>query len=132
MNTAVEFELWYDVWEVEHYARDWSLSPFIVYVVLILRFEFSAASMDVPTSCPSTPKWNLDRPFLTGCFHQVSHLSLSVCLYCNEHESVSIYYIFFCLTEERLKKIRVRIWQITRQVLMLYHMIYQSWNVLFI
>lgn len=66
-----------------------------MYVVLILRFEFSAASMDVPTSCPSTPKWNLDRPFLTGCFHQVSHLSLSVCLYCNEHESVSIYYIFF-------------------------------------
>ena len=28
-----------------------------------------------PISCPTTPRWNQDRPFLTGRFHQVSRVS---------------------------------------------------------
>ncbi|RVW46450.1 Gamma-tubulin complex component 2 [Vitis vinifera] len=26
--------------------------------------------MDATSSCPSTPRWNVERPFLTGRFHQ--------------------------------------------------------------
>lgn len=73
-----------------------------MYVVLILRFEFSAASMDVPTSCPSTPKWNLDRPFLTGCFHQVSHLSLCLSLLTNTN--LFLFITFFLSYQRKVEE----------------------------
>ncbi|XP_057963027.1 gamma-tubulin complex component 2 [Malania oleifera] len=33
--------------------------------------------MDSPSPCPTTPRWNVDRPFLTGRFHQEMKLSTS-------------------------------------------------------
>ena len=41
-----------------------------------------------PISCPTTPRWNQDRPFLTGRFHQVApSLDLFLDLFCNSLES---------------------------------------------
>ena len=34
------------------------------------------------TSCPSTPRWNIDRPFLTGRFHQVFFFT-SILYFCS-------------------------------------------------
>lgn len=31
--------------------------------------------MEAPSSCPSTPQWNLHRPYLTGHFHQETKLA---------------------------------------------------------
>ncbi|KAF5745851.1 gamma-tubulin complex component 2 [Tripterygium wilfordii] len=32
--------------------------------------KMEAAPAPTPSSCPSTPRWNVERPFLTGRFHQ--------------------------------------------------------------
>lgn len=56
------------------------LSPFFVAKRKIRLshsqwYLHSCFSMDTSSStisCPSTPRWNTDRPFLTGRFHQVT------------------------------------------------------------
>lgn len=46
-----------------------------VNVVRVLKV-CSMNSTDSAVSSPSTPRWNVDRPYLTGRFHQVFHNSI--------------------------------------------------------